>query len=257
MTTIQVLHYAALAAGYALALARLTDTARPLWNFLPAKLQPLMPALLVVLPGLADGLMHGASAQDVVNAIVAAAGALFISLRGAVPAAHFEQLSPSAKNEIAAVRSGKGGSLPPPSASALALLFAICLGASQSACTAQQVAAVESAVQTVVNDAIQSGVLVDLVQSLADQAFAKVPDAPLQDKVNALIAKARIAVADVIAATEKGQAAEPAIKSAIAQFKDAWNALQPLLKEAGIVNNGRFSRSGDALAEPLLLKVAQ
>jgi hypothetical protein len=104
MTTAEILRYAAIVAGYALALARLTDTARPLWQFLPAKLQPLMPALLVVLPDLAIGLQKGASVEDILNTLVTGAGALMISLRGAVPAKHFEQLSPEAKSEIAAVR---------------------------------------------------------------------------------------------------------------------------------------------------------
>ncbi len=104
MNTLEVLHYSALAAGYALALARLTDTARPLWNFLPVKLQPVMPALLVVLPDLAAGLQHSMSAQDVANSVLASAGAFMISMRGALPAEHFEQLTEGAKKEIAVVR---------------------------------------------------------------------------------------------------------------------------------------------------------
>jgi len=114
MNPTEILRYAAIVAGYLLAFARLTDTARPLWQFLPVKLQPVMPALLVVLPDLVRGLQTGTTVQDVLNALVTAGGALMISLRGAVPAEHFAKLSPEAKSEIATVRSGKPTDAGPP-----------------------------------------------------------------------------------------------------------------------------------------------
>jgi hypothetical protein len=120
MTTADLLRYAAIVAGYLLAFARLNDKARPLWQFLPAWAQPVMPALVVVIPDLALGLQKGVSVEDVLASLVTAGGALLIALRGAVPAKHYEQLSSLAKSEIAAVRSKdkepptkKPGTFPP------------------------------------------------------------------------------------------------------------------------------------------------
>lgn len=114
METADVLKYAAIVAGYLLALARLNDKARPFWQFLPTWAQPVLPALVVILPDLANGLQKGVSVEDVLGSLVTAGGALMIALRGAVPAAHFAKLSPAAKDEIAMVRDRRNDLTPPP-----------------------------------------------------------------------------------------------------------------------------------------------
>jgi hypothetical protein len=140
MSTAEILKYAAIVAGYLLALARLNDKARPFWQFLPTWAQPVMPALVVIIPELALGLQKGTSVEDVLSAIVTAGGALMISLRGAVPAKHYEQLSPLAKSEIAAVRgkapkddggppTPRDGRPIPPSAAGLLVFLAALAGA--------------------------------------------------------------------------------------------------------------------------------
>jgi hypothetical protein len=134
MPTLQIIHYAAIAAGYLLALARLTDRARPFWSFLPAKIQPFLPAVLVVLPDLATGLQGVKSVEDVLNVALTAAGAVLIAMRGAVPAAHFEQLSPEAKKEIADVRAKTPPAVSPPT-TVLVVILAAMVGASQASCS--------------------------------------------------------------------------------------------------------------------------
>jgi hypothetical protein len=79
------LEFVALLAAYALATARLLNAAKPLWSWVPTKLQPLLPALLSVLPTLAAqlGMVH--TKLDLTETLVVALGALMTAVRGQHP----------------------------------------------------------------------------------------------------------------------------------------------------------------------------
>ena len=79
MTPIEI---ATIVAAYALALARLLGAARPLYGWLPAKAQPFLPALIVVLPAIASQFSLVQTKLDLVEAIVVALGAVGTALRG-------------------------------------------------------------------------------------------------------------------------------------------------------------------------------
>lgn len=80
-----IIELAALLAGYALALARLLNAAKPLWSWVPEKAQPLLPALITVLPVLASSLGGVETRLDLAEALLLAFGALTTAVRG-VPA---------------------------------------------------------------------------------------------------------------------------------------------------------------------------
>src|SRR4051812_25194450 len=82
MTTLEI---AALLAGYALALCRLLNAAKALWSWLPSKLQPLLPALITVLPMLAAQLGVAHTKLDISEALLLAFGALTTAVRGELP----------------------------------------------------------------------------------------------------------------------------------------------------------------------------
>jgi hypothetical protein len=79
MTPIEI---ATIVAGYTLALLRLLGAARPLWSWLPEKAQPILPALLVVLPVIASQFGTVQTKLDFMEAIVLALGALGTAVRG-------------------------------------------------------------------------------------------------------------------------------------------------------------------------------
>lgn len=79
------LELAALLAGYALALARLLNAAKLLWSWLPVKLQPLLPALVTVLPLLASQLGAAETKLALSEALLLALGALTTAVRGQHP----------------------------------------------------------------------------------------------------------------------------------------------------------------------------
>lgn len=79
------LELAALLAGYALAMARLLNAARPLWAWVPVKLQPLLPALVTVLPLLASQLGAATTRLDMTESGILALGALMTAVRGQHP----------------------------------------------------------------------------------------------------------------------------------------------------------------------------
>lgn len=79
------LELAALIAGYALAVARLLNAGKLLWSWLPTKLQPLLPALVTVLPLLAAQLGAVTTKLDLVESLVLALGALTTAIRGEHP----------------------------------------------------------------------------------------------------------------------------------------------------------------------------
>lgn len=80
MTPIEI---ATLVAAYSLALARLLGAARPLYSWLPEKVQPVVPAVLAVLPAIASQFGLVATKLDFAEAVVIALGALGTALRGA------------------------------------------------------------------------------------------------------------------------------------------------------------------------------
>ena len=82
MTPIEI---ATIVAGYTLALVRLLGAARPLWSWLPEKAQPLLPALLVVLPAMASQFGTVETKLDFAEAVVLALGALGTAIRGGAP----------------------------------------------------------------------------------------------------------------------------------------------------------------------------
>jgi hypothetical protein len=84
MTPIEI---ATIVAGYTLALVRLLGAARPLWSWLPEKAQPLLPALLVVLPAIASQFGTVETKLDFAEAVVLALGALGTAIRGGAPPA--------------------------------------------------------------------------------------------------------------------------------------------------------------------------
>ncbi len=73
---------ATLIAGYSLALCRLLGAAKPLWAWLPAKAQPFLPALIVVLPAIASQFELVQTKLDFAEAFVVALGAIGTALRG-------------------------------------------------------------------------------------------------------------------------------------------------------------------------------
>ena len=79
MTPIEI---ATLVAAYALALARLLGAARPLYDWLPEKVQPVVPALIVVLPAIAAQFELVQTKLDFAEAVVIALGALGTAARG-------------------------------------------------------------------------------------------------------------------------------------------------------------------------------
>lgn len=83
--TMSVLELAAMLAAYALATARLLNAAKPLWSWVPTKLQPLLPALLTVLPALGAqlGMVH--TKLDLTETLIMALGALMTAVRGQHP----------------------------------------------------------------------------------------------------------------------------------------------------------------------------
>lgn len=83
MTTLEI---AALLAGYALALARLLNAGRALWAWVkPTWLQPLLPALVTILPLLATQLGAADTKIAISEALLMAFGALATAVRGEKP----------------------------------------------------------------------------------------------------------------------------------------------------------------------------
>lgn len=107
-TSLSIVQLAAIVAGYALAFSRLTDAARPLWQWVkPPWLQTLLPALVTVLPDFASALGLVKTKTDFVQAIVVAVGALGFAMRGALPKKVYDRLPPAAKQDLKAARQGK------------------------------------------------------------------------------------------------------------------------------------------------------
>jgi hypothetical protein len=79
MTPIEI---ATLVAAYALALARLLGAARPLYAWLPEKLQPVVPAFIAVLPAIAAQFELVQTKLDFTEAVVIALGTLGTAVRG-------------------------------------------------------------------------------------------------------------------------------------------------------------------------------
>jgi hypothetical protein len=96
-----------LVAAAALALTRLLTTAKPLWDRLPASLQGLVPALVLVLPQVAEQAMGVKTGLDLANLLVLAAALI-------LPGAH--------SHTVALVKPSG-----PSSAAALLLIAALCL----------------------------------------------------------------------------------------------------------------------------------
>lgn len=81
MTPIEI---ATLVAAYSLALARLLGAGRPLYGWLPEKVQPVVPALVAVLPSIAGQFGLVQTKLDFAEAVVIALGALGTAVRGGV-----------------------------------------------------------------------------------------------------------------------------------------------------------------------------
>lgn len=85
MTAIEL---SAMILGYLIALRRLLGAARPiLFGLLPDKAQPYVAAVLVVLPSLADALGLVQSNLDLAEALLHAATAFFVAVRGSAKGA--------------------------------------------------------------------------------------------------------------------------------------------------------------------------
>lgn len=69
-------------AAYVVAAARLFNIARPLYAFVPAKLQPIAIALGAGLPQLADALLNAKSGTELTTAIGSAVVAFLVSVKG-------------------------------------------------------------------------------------------------------------------------------------------------------------------------------
>lgn len=107
------LQIAALVVAYLLAFARLFDAARPLWAWIPAKFQPLAPAVLAVIPAIVDAFRGVTSKTELTIAIMGALGTLTTAVRGALPAAHFAKLDDDAKDALRVARGGESKKNPP------------------------------------------------------------------------------------------------------------------------------------------------
>ncbi len=106
--SLSIIQLAAIVAGYALAVSRLMDAARPLWHWAPQWLQLALPALVTALPEFAAALGLVKTKTDLMQAIVIALGTVTTAMRGALPKKVFDQLPYEAKMDLKAAREGKG-----------------------------------------------------------------------------------------------------------------------------------------------------
>lgn len=261
--------YVALAlqvAAVLLAILRLTDTARPLWNFLPPKVQPWVITLMGVGPIVVERLQtQVASALDLVNVAVFAVALFTASMRGAVPAEHYEKLEPEAKQAIARVRGRRGYSVPPASSAMFMLLslsMIVLAPLTLTRCnkeTAQVVGSVVgSVVEQVLLRAAQTNTVLDQVEAKLDLIGPLPGD--YEKRARTALAASRAAIAAAVAAVEGGQKTVEVANQALAPFRDEWAKLIQILAEAGIADGaGRLKAApGEiAIAEPLALKPVQ
>lgn len=262
------IHLAAMLASFALALARLTDTARPLWNFVPAKYQPFLIALVAVLPDMATGLGLVHSNLDLANTLVAAVGSFFTAMRGALPAPHYDDLSEQAKAELAKVRGTPRRSVPPSSAATICLFifgsaFFAGLATTQTGCTDKQAATVLDVASKIVTEAVlrstQASSIVDSVEAKVDAAEKAGLPADIVKKLRAGIAVLRATNQAALAAVQGGANTVVAADSAFAPFRDAWGLLMVDLTSAGLASSGALKAGpGEvAIGTPLALKSFQ
>lgn len=110
MSPIQI---SALIVAYLLAFARLFDAARWAWAWIPAKFQPLAPALLAAIPAIVEAFRGVTDKMQLTIAIMGALGTLTTAMRGALPASTFAKLDDGAKDALRVARGGESKAEPP------------------------------------------------------------------------------------------------------------------------------------------------
>lgn len=82
LSSITIPEAAAALAAYALALVQLLNAAQPLWSWIPKKLQPFVPALVMILPQFARVVGLARTGLDLETTVLMAIGALVSAMRG-------------------------------------------------------------------------------------------------------------------------------------------------------------------------------
>lgn len=277
MDPLQIAQVAACVVSYTLALMRLFDTARPIWSvggYLPASWQPPLIALVAVLPDLATGMQNVTTVQDFVNVALAFAVGYVGSLRGALPAKHYEKLSEEGKTQLAKVRGTprRRPSIPP--MPMLMVVGALCIFGGNLVLTShdagprvhqastvgmvtgcspaamQTVAKVASvALEEILRRSAQASTVIDMVEAKVDGAQAVIPPDVLR-KVRQGIAAARAANAAALAAVDGADQTVNAANAAFKPFRDEWGNLMVLLTEAGLAQSGALKAAPGEVAIP-------
>lgn len=103
MTPIQI---AAALVAYLLAFARLLDAARWAWSWLPAPVQPVLPAVVAAVPLAVEAFTGVQTREQLVIGIVVAVGAFATAIRGALPKSVFERLDERSQAVLKLAREG-------------------------------------------------------------------------------------------------------------------------------------------------------
>ncbi len=124
--SLSIIQLAAIVAGYALAVSRLMDAARPLWNWAPPWLQVALPAIVTALPDFAAALGLVKTPVDFAQTIVIALGTILTAMRGALPPKVFERLPLEAKQDLKRARKPKSPKPPSSLLIAVSILLTGC-----------------------------------------------------------------------------------------------------------------------------------
>jgi len=98
---------AALIVALTLAAARLLDSARWAWDWLPTKIQPVFPALVAAAPAAVQLLQGVVDPMSLAVGIVGAVGVLVAAIRGALPKEVYDKLDEKSQDALRVARGGK------------------------------------------------------------------------------------------------------------------------------------------------------